>query len=144
MLIAKKKFKIFSLILVVKLLHINMWFLFFIFVAMKKNYLLWVAALSAVVLLAGCGTKELTPTEFCEENGGVSQEGICLFEDGSYCAEEAFQSGECKAGEMILNPIEEEVAEPEVVEEEVAEPEVVEEEVAEPEVVEEVTGEVAE
>ncbi len=112
---------------------------------MKKSYLLGVAALSAVVLLAGCGTKELTPTEFCEENGGVSQEGICLFEDGSYCAEEAFQNGECKAGDVILNVepevVEEEVVdEPEVAEEEVVdEPEVAEEEVVdEPEVAEEV------
>ena len=120
-----------------------MWFLFIIFATMKKSYLLGVAALSAVVLLAGCGTKELTPTEFCEENGGVSQEGICLFEDGSYCAEEAFQNGECKAGDIIFNAVEEEVVEPEVVEEEVVEPEVVEEEVAE-EVAEEVTEEVAE
>jgi hypothetical protein len=102
---------------------------------MKKSYLLGVAALSAVVLLAGCGTKELTPTEFCEENGGVSQEGICLFEDGSYCAEEAFSNGECKAGEVIFN-VEPEVAEPEVAESEVAEPEVAESEVAEPEVAE--------
>ena len=112
---------------------------------MKKSYLFGIATLSAVLLLAGCGTKELTPTEFCEENGGVSQEGICLFEDGSYCAEEAYAKGECNAGEMILNPIEEEVVEPEVVEEvtgEVAEE--VTGEVAEPEVVEEVTGEVAE
>ena len=90
---------------------------------MKKNYLLGIVALSAVVLLAGCGNKELTPTEFCEENGGVSQEGICLFEDGSYCAEEAFQNGECKAGDVIFNAVEEEVAEEvaEEVTEEVAE-----------------------
>ena len=119
-----------------------MWFLFIIFVTMKKSYLLGVAALSAVVLLAGCGTKELTPTEFCEENGGVSQEGICLFEDGSYCAEEAFQNGECKAGDVILNVepevVEEEAVEPEVVEEEVAEEEAVEPEVVEEEVAEEV------
>ena len=123
-----------------------MWFLFIIFVTMKKSYLLGVAALSAVVLLAGCGTKELTPTEFCEENGGVSQEGICLFEDGSYCAEEAFQNGECKAGDIIFNAVEEEeVVEPEVVEEEeVVEPEVAEWEVAEEAVAEEVTEEVAE
>lgn len=110
---------------------------------MKKNYLLGIAALSAVVLLAGCGTKELTPTEYCEQNGGVAQEGICLFEDGSYCAEEAYAKGECNAGEMILNPIEEEVVEPEVIEEEVVEPEeAVAEEVTEE--VAEVTEEVAE
>ena len=121
-----------------------MWFLFIIFATMKKSYLLGVAALSAVVLPAGCGTKELTPTEFCEENGGVSQEGICLFEDGSYCAEEAFSNGECKAGEIIFN-VEPEVVEQEVVEQEVVEPEVVEQEVVEPEVAaEEVVEEVVE
>ena len=108
---------------------------------MKKNYLLGIVALSAVVLLAGCGNKELTPTEFCEENGGVSQEGVCLFEDGSYCAEEAFSNGECKAGEIMFN------VEPEVIEEEeVVEPEVIEEEVVAEETgaVEEVAEEVAE
>ena len=116
---------------------------------MKKNYLLGIAALSAVVLLAGCGTKEVTPTEYCEQNGGVSQEGICLFEDGSYCAEDAYSKGECKEGDIIFNAVEEDVAEPEVIEEEVvaeeenveeevvAEGENVEEDVVEPEVIEE-------
>ena len=94
---------------------------------MKKNYLLWVAALSAVVLLAGCGNKELTPTEFCEQNGGISQEGVCLFNDGSYCEEEAYSKGECKAGEIIFNAVEEEVAEEPVVEESAVEEPVVEE-----------------
>lgn len=111
---------------------------------MKKNYVLGIAALSAVVLLAGCGNKELTPTEYCEQNGGVAQEGVCLFEDGSYCGDEAYANGECKAGEIIYNTVEE-VAGPteEVVEEEVvAEGDLNEadtEEVAEPteEVVEE-------
>ena len=92
-----------------------------------KNYVLGIATLSAVVLLAGCGNKELTPTEYCEQNGGVAQEGICLFEDGSYCAEEAYAKGECKEGEIIYNAVEEENVEEEVVEEENA----VEEEVAE-------------
>ena len=104
---------------------------------MKKNYLLGIAALSAVVLLAGCGNKELTPTEYCEQNGGVSQEGICLFEDGTYCAEEAFQNEECKAGEIIFNAVEEPVVEEPVVEEPVVEEPVVEEPVVEEPVVEE-------
>ena len=73
-----------------------------------KNYVLGIAALSAVVLLAGCGNKELTPTEYCEQNGGVAQEGVCLFEDGSYCGDEAYANGECKAGEIIYNTVEEE------------------------------------
>ena len=104
---------------------------------MKKNYLLWVAALSAVVLLAGCGNKELTPTEFCEQNGGISQEGVCLFNDGSYCEEEAYSKGECKAGEIISNAVEEEVAEEPVVEESAVEEPVVEESAVEEPVVEE-------
>jgi len=105
---------------------------------MKKSYLLGIAAFFAVALLAGCGNKELTPTEFCEQNGGVSQEGLCLFEDWTYCGEEAFSNGECKAGEIIFNTGEEEevVVEPEINEEEVVvEPEINEEEVVvEPEV----------
>ena len=111
---------------------------------MKKSYLFGIATLSAVLLLAGCGTKELTPTEFCEENGGVSQEGICLFEDGSYCAEEAYAKGECNAGEMILNPIEEEVVADETATGEVVEEEVVTDETATEEVVEEAAEEVTE
>ncbi len=74
-----------------------------------KNYVLGIAALSAVVLLAGCGNKELTPTEYCEQNGGVAQEGICLFEDGSYCGDEAYARGECQPGEIIYNMVEEEM-----------------------------------
>ena len=85
---------------------------------MKKNYVLGIAALSAVVLLAGCGNKELTPTEYCEQNGGVSSEWACLFEDGTYCAEEAYANGECKAWEIIYNAVEEVVAEEEPVVEE--------------------------
>lgn len=97
-----------------------------------KNYVLGIAALSAVVLLAGCGNKELTPTEYCEQNGGVAQEGICLFEDGSYCGDEAYAKGECQPGEIIYNMVEEEMnAEEEAVAEEVLPEEVaVEEEVA--------------
>jgi len=104
---------------------------------MKKNYVLGIAALSAVVLLAGCGTKEVTPTEYCEQNGGVSQEGICLFEDGSYCAEDAYSKGECKEGDIIFNAVEEPVVEEPVVEEPVVEEPVVEEPVVEEPVVEE-------
>ena len=115
---------------------------------MKKNYLLGIAALSAVVLLAGCGNKELTPAEFCEENGGAIQEDLCVFEDGSYCEPEAFSKGECAMGEIMFNVepevIEEEVVEPEVVEEEVVADETATEEVVEEAVAEEVTEEVAE
>lgn len=110
-----------------------------------KNYVLGIAALSAVVLLAGCGNKELTPTEYCEQNGGVAQEGICLFEDGSYCGDEAYAKGECQPGEIIYNMVEEEMnAEEEAVAEEVLPEEVaVEEAVAEEAVAEEVAPEEA-
>lgn len=120
---------------------------------MKKNYVLGIAALSAVVLLAGCGNKELTPTEYCEQNGGVSSEWVCLFEDGSYCAEDAYAQGECQAGEIIFNvvpddefvPEEENVEEEANIEEEAVEEDVIaEEENVEEEVVEEATEEVAE
>ena len=91
--------------------YISCKFLFFyIFVGMK-NYVLGIAALSAVVLLAGCGNKELTPTEYCEQNGGVASEWVCLFEDGSYCGDEAYAKGECQPGEIIYNTVEEVVAE---------------------------------
>lgn len=101
---------------------------------MKKNYVLGIAALSAVVLLAGCGNKELTPTEYCEQNGGVAQEGICLFEDGTYCAEDAYANGDCQAGEIIYNAVEEVVAEEEPAVEEPAVEEVNPEEVVAEEV----------
>ena len=125
------------------MLVVNFYFLLY-FVQMK-NYVLGIAALTAVVLLAGCGNKELTPTEYCEQNGGVAQEGICLFEDGSYCGDEAYANGECKAGEIIYNTVEEVVAEPEEVlpeevapEEENVEGEVVEQNVEGPEAAEEI------
>ena len=94
-----------------------------------KNYVLGIAALSVVVLLAGCGNKELTPTEYCEQNGGVAQEGICLFEDGSYCGDEAYANGECQAGEIIFNTVDEEIIEEEPAVEEPAVEEVNPEEV---------------
>ena len=102
---------------------------------MKKNYVLGIAALSAVVLLAGCGNKELTPTEYCEQNGGVSSEWVCLFEDGTYCAEDAYANGECNAWEIIYNAVEEVVAEEEPAVEEPAVEEVNPEEVVAEEVV---------
>ncbi len=132
-------------------------FLFFYIFVRMKNYVLGIAALSAVVLLAGCGNKELTPTEYCEQNGGVASEWICLFEDGSYCGDEAYANGECQAGEIIFNTVDELVADEEVdadeivadeevdADEIVADEEVTEEVVADEEAeVEEITEEVAE
>ena len=68
-----------------------------------KNYVVGMAVLSTVVLLAGCGSKELTPVEFCEENGWVFSEDVCLFEDGSYCETESFANEECKMGEKVYS-----------------------------------------
>lgn len=116
-------------------------FYFLLYFAQMKNYVLGIAALTAVVLLAGCGNKELTPTEYCEQNGGVAQEGICLFEDGSYCGDEAYAKGECQPGEIIYNTVDEEIiAEEEVVAEE---ENAIEEEVAEAAEEVEVAGEEA-
>ena len=111
------------------IIYISCKFLFFYIFVRMKNYVLGIAALSVVVLLAGCGNKELTPTEYCEQNGGVAQEGICLFEDGSYCGDEAYAKGECQPGEIIYNTVEEEInAEEEAIAEE---ENAIEEEVAE-------------
>lgn len=75
---------------------------------MKKNCVLGIAVLSAVLLLAGCGSKpELTPTEYCEQNGGIAQEWICFFEDGSYCEEEAYSKGECQVWENVYDVVDE-------------------------------------
>ena len=120
-------------------------FYFFYIFAQMKNYVLGIAALSAVVLLAGCGNKELTPTEYCEQNGGAASEWLCLFEDGSYCAEEAYANGECQAGEIIYNTVDEVIAEEpeEVIAEEVVAEEPAEVTAEEPEevVAEEVVAE---
>lgn len=88
--------------------QVNVILFIYFFAQMKKNYVLWVAALSAVLLLAGCGSNP-TPAEFCEENGGLFQEDVCLFEDGSYCEAEAFANGECAMGENA-NPVVDEAA----------------------------------
>jgi len=95
---------------------------------MKKTTL-WIVALFAVVTLAGCNcNKGQNPSVenvgianpasvYCEENGGTlqietsedwSQSWICMFEDGSYCEEWSYFRGECQAGEIIYNTVEEE------------------------------------
>jgi len=84
---------------------------------------LWIVALLAVATLAGCNK---TPVEnpdknvevanpasvYCEENGGtlVLEEGawLCMFEDGSYCEEWAYQRWECQPGEIMYNTVEDE------------------------------------
>ena len=53
---------------------------------------------------------------FCEKKGGTlqietaedwGQYWICLFNDGSYCEEWSYFRGECQAGEIIYNTVEE-------------------------------------
>ena len=97
---------------------------------MKKTTL-WIVAILAVVTLAGCNKTPVENPEqndeianpasvYCEENGGTleietaedgSQGGICLFDDGSYCEEWSYYRGECHAGEIIYNTVDEEVVE---------------------------------
>jgi len=45
---------------------------------------------------------------YCEENGGTLnlEEWLCIFEDGSYCEEWAYQRWECQPGEIMYNSIE--------------------------------------
>ena len=44
----------------------------------------------------------------CEENGGTLnlEEWLCMFDDGSYCEEWAYQRWECQPGEIIYNTVE--------------------------------------
>ena len=90
---------------------------------MKKT--LWFVALLAIgaLILAGCNKN--APVEnpdenaeianpaavYCEENGGTLslEEWLCMFDDGSYCEEWAYNNGECQPGEIIYNTVEEEM-----------------------------------
>ena len=89
---------------------------------MKKTTL-WIVALLAVATLAGCNKAPVENPEqnaeianpasvYCEENGGtlVLEEGawLCMFEDGSYCEEWAYQRWECQPGEIMYNTVEDE------------------------------------
>ena len=74
--------------------------------------------------LAGCNKSE-TPVEennaeianpasvYCEDNGGTLnlEEGLCMFDDGSFCEEWSYYRGECQPGDIIYNTIDENVAE---------------------------------
>ena len=92
-----------------------------------KTKTFWLVALLAagVLTLAGCGNNQPTvenPDEnaeianpasvYCEENGWtlVLEEGawLCMFADGSYCEEWAYQRWECQPGDMMYNVVPEE------------------------------------
>ena len=99
----------------------------------KRTFALVAIMTVATLTLAGCEKNTNTPADenvgmanpasvYCEENGGTleietaedgSQGWICLFEDGSYCEEWAYQRWECKPGEIIYNTVDEEVVEEE-------------------------------
>jgi putative hemolysin len=75
-----------------------------------------VCALALALVLAGCGGQDPAgngsevanpASAFCEEQGGTveirtaedgSQQGVCVFADGSECDEWAFYRGECQPG----------------------------------------------
>ena len=87
---------------------------------MKTKTFELVALLAAGVLtLAWCGKTE-TPAEenaeianpasiYCEENGWTlvleDGAGLCMFPDGSYCEEWAYQRWECQPGEIMYNTV---------------------------------------
>ena len=89
-----------------------------------KTKTFWLVALLAagVLTLAGCGKTEAPVDEnaeianpasvYCEENGWtlVLEEGawLCMFADGSYCEEWAYQRWECQPGDMMYNVVPEE------------------------------------
>jgi len=92
---------------------------------MKKT--LGLVALLAIGALTLAGCNKNAPVEnldenaeianpasvYCEENGGTLnlEEGLCMFEDGSYCEEWSYYRGECQPGEIIYNTVEEETIE---------------------------------
>ena len=77
---------------------------------------------AGVLTLAGCGKNQPVvenPDEtaeianpaavYCEENGWTLnlEEWLCMFPDGSYCEEWAYQRWECQPGEIIYNAVSE-------------------------------------
>ena len=88
---------------------------------MKKT--LGLVALFAMGALTLAGCNKNAPVEnpdenaeianpasvYCEENGGTLslEDGawLCMFPDGSYCEEWAYQRGECQPGEIMYNTV---------------------------------------
>lgn len=74
---------------------------------------------TGVLTLAGCGKTEVPVDEnaeianpasvYCEENGWTllleDGEWLCMFPDGSYCEEWAYQRWECQSGEVMYNAV---------------------------------------
>lgn len=50
---------------------------------------------------------------YCEENDGTLnlEEGLCMFDDGSYCEQWSYFREECKPGDIIYNTVDENVVE---------------------------------
>lgn len=69
--------------------------------------------------LAGCNknddkTQIANPASvYCEENDGTLnlEEGLCMFDDGSYCEQWSYFREECKPGDIIYNTVDENVVE---------------------------------
>ena len=85
-----------------------------------KAKTLWLVALLAIgcLTLAGCNKSENTEianpaSVYCEENGWTlileDGEGLCMFNDGSYCEEWAYQRWECQPGDIFYNAVEDAV-----------------------------------
>ena len=86
---------------------------------MKKTLGLVALLAMGALTLAGCNKK--APVEnpdanaeipnpaavYCEQNGGTLnlEEWLCMFEDGSYCEEWAYQRWECQPGEIMYNKV---------------------------------------
>lgn len=94
---------------------------------MKKSTLsIFAVMMACTLVLAGCNKTTNTPEEenlgmanpasvYCEENGGTlllqDDSWLCMFDDGSYCEEWSYYRGECEAGEIMYNTVEEEINE---------------------------------
>lgn len=86
-----------------------------------KTRTLWLVALIAItsLTLVWCNknddkTQIANPASvYCEENDGTLnlEEGLCMFDDGSYCEQWSYFRKECQPGEIIYNTIDENIVE---------------------------------